>query len=192
MFYDGVVLGLGTVPHGFLFGLDQYHEYEHMRDRVICSRHGRAAVLAGGILWRLAQEAGIDEADVLMGPSGYHTRDDHIQIDGRDYVDDTLSRQQADVICGVYRVLPGKYKNESWRSWWPSASTWAASGMSINYWSLDNERWFKDRLKKIHEQNAQPYASSEWRNNLNRRHGNMTNFRCNVQCLATDSLPQPV
>ncbi|KAI0086700.1 hypothetical protein BDY19DRAFT_908119 [Irpex rosettiformis] len=188
MFYDNVPLGLGTVPNGFVFGPDQYQEYEYMRNRVINSHHGRAA--------RLALESNIDKAIVLQGPSGFHTRGDHLPVGGRDYVDDTLSRHQEDIICGVYRVLP-ENSNEglgrsAWRSWWPSASTWAASGMSVNYWSLDNERWFKDRLKKIHEQQAQPYAANEWRNNLNRRHTNMANFRRNIRCLAIDSLPQPL
>ncbi|KAI0086706.1 hypothetical protein BDY19DRAFT_908124 [Irpex rosettiformis] len=137
MFHDKVPLRLGTVPYGFIFTVDQYQKYEYMRDRVINSHHGRAAVLASGILWRLAMEADIDKLAVLRGPSGFHTRDDHMWIGGRDYIDDLLSRHQEDIICGVYRVLPEKsnegLNRSAWRSWWPSASTWAASGMSTNF-----------------------------------------------------------
>lgn len=109
MFHDATPLALGTVPHNFVFGLKEYKEYEQMRDSVVNSYCGRAAVLQGGISWRLAHEADVDEGVVLRGPSGFHTREDHVSVGGRGYVDDTLSHHQQDVICGVYRVMPSEY-----------------------------------------------------------------------------------
>lgn len=108
MFYDTVPLGMGTRPRNFVFSLDDYGMYEDMRDAVVHSYHGRAALTGGGIVWRLAKESHADEEEVMRGPSGFHTREDLLTTGDRHYVDDTLLRHQLDVICGVYRVTPGR------------------------------------------------------------------------------------
>lgn len=211
MFYDTVPLGMGTRPRNFVFSLDDYHKYEDRRDAVIHSYHGRAALTGGGIVWRLAKESHADEEEVMRGPSGFHTREDLLTSGDRHYVDDTLLRHQLDVICGVYRVMPGRWDctccnsdlilftendNEgrsraAWKSWWPSASTWSASGMAQDYWSPDNERWFVGRMKKILEEGAQPLSASQWRKLLAPRTGPKSNVRYNARVMAMDTLPPP-
>jgi len=66
-------------------------------------QHLRAALLAGGIIWRLAlEELGIDPA--LWGPSEATKYAFEILSEFGDFVDDGLTVEEMDFICGVYYV----------------------------------------------------------------------------------------
>ena len=108
MFTESVPLGLGVrdISVG-KFTTKDYEQYLDMREEVLRSCDGRAALLAGGIIWRLALDALCDKQITLDGPSLYPTRANYHVFDGLGYVDDVLTEHQEDVICGVYRVLPG-------------------------------------------------------------------------------------
>lgn len=58
-------------------------------------------------------------------------------------------------------------------SWWPKQSTWEASGLSVGYWSTDDETWYQKHLREIREYNGSskpPYrTASEWRQALKYR-----------------------
>lgn len=115
MLHGTVALGLGVRKAGDdNFTLRDYEEYTDRRTEFIWSPSERAALLAGGILRRLAIDAlgdQLDEAMVLSGPSPYPTRGNYVVFDGSGYVDDVITDHQADVVCGVYRVLnTGKFK----------------------------------------------------------------------------------
>lgn len=107
LFYKNVPLALGARMDRD-FTVEDYEAYTDQRDAIIKSHRGRAAFLRGGIVWRLAREC-MSYEDVLMGPSGCHTREDYINLDGMGFVDDELSEHELAVICGTYRVLPGKF-----------------------------------------------------------------------------------
>ena len=108
MFSAKVALGLGVRPiHDRHFTQADYQRYLELRDDVLRSYDGRAAFLAGGILWRLAVDGGADEARVLNGPSERPHRENWFEFEGTGYVDDLLNQHQAEVICGVYRIKPG-------------------------------------------------------------------------------------
>jgi hypothetical protein len=78
--------------------------YEARREQFFKKRHGRAALLAGGIIRRLAlEELGIEPA--LSGPTDSPYYSYIITTDsGQTFVDDALSVAEMDLICGVYYV----------------------------------------------------------------------------------------
>jgi hypothetical protein len=108
IFFNHIPLGLGVMPHHYEFTLEDYDAYTEQRDGMLSSFQGQAALLAGGLLWRLARDSNKQDTDVSIGTSGYHTSRDCVELEDGVYVDDTLSIHQQDVICGVYRVAPGK------------------------------------------------------------------------------------
>ena len=87
-----------------------YLAYETRRDAFLSQPRARAALLKGGIVWRLAREH-IHVEDVLNGPS-----DDAHQYpkvlctsDGRLVEDDDLTEDELNLICGVYEVALGTF-----------------------------------------------------------------------------------
>ena len=97
---------------GYVFTIEDFNAYIHRRDSLLRSPRGRAALLKGGIVWRLAVETiGVDEC--LEGPSVetiVHRRGlVHPTADPSvDLCDDDLSTDELDLICGVYECLTGK------------------------------------------------------------------------------------
>lgn len=104
------VMTLGWVKKGHQFTYSNYRHYEYTRDMLLQRRYGRAALLSGGIVWRLARELlGVD--CVLAGPSvdvyryGSWFEYDWAGIGG----DDVLSEEEEDVVCGLYKVYTGDF-----------------------------------------------------------------------------------
>jgi hypothetical protein len=118
--------------HDYDFSLDDYHAYERDRASLLSDpRIARAALLRGGIVWRLAV-ATMSFDDVLQGPTtaatlsrrGYilKTPDDSV-----DLCDDGLTRRELDILSGVYRIPDGifsvflptifVYQTYVYRSW---------------------------------------------------------------------------
>ena len=108
MFTSRTPLGLG-VRHNTKepFTVADYEKYIEQRDQVLFGYFGRAAYLAGGIVWRLAMDAMTDQALTLHGPIDMPTRQNYLEFKGRGYVSDVLTEHAEDVICGVYRVTSG-------------------------------------------------------------------------------------
>ncbi|KAI0337193.1 hypothetical protein BDW22DRAFT_1303692, partial [Trametopsis cervina] len=149
------------------FSLVDYARYEDIRDALLRSCQGRAALMRGGIIWRLAVEViGFD--DVLFGPSGNHTRQDAVVMDGENFVDDELNQHQLDLICGVYRIVKPPSNDVSW---WPKENTWQESGMYVGYWTDVAEQWFQKRRSLIKEGGAQPLPASKWKTALSNKKG---------------------
>jgi hypothetical protein len=102
--------GLGYRPQGYKPDHIDYAVYESLRHRFLCSQRGRAAMLAGGIVARLARED-VRYEDVCNGPSDSVFEDGICLWDGEEsslaYWDDKLSEDEVDLICGVYRVDTG-------------------------------------------------------------------------------------
>jgi hypothetical protein len=54
MFHNRVTLGMGVYPRDYIFTLNDYNAYETKHDAIIQTHQGWAALLKGGIIWRLA------------------------------------------------------------------------------------------------------------------------------------------
>jgi hypothetical protein len=75
--------------------------------------HARAALLRGGLIWRLAKEVLGDIADswALMGPSEeVDTFGMRFRVDASktEFADDALSEGELDFISGMYRIYTGQ------------------------------------------------------------------------------------
>lgn len=90
-------------------GMEEYMAYQSIRIDFLKQRRMRAALMCGGIVWRLAIETLTADA-VIAGPShdSYHeVVQEHSTHEN--YYDDHLSVIEQDFICGVYKVATGKY-----------------------------------------------------------------------------------
>lgn len=96
-------------PPGVIFArlntLECYTSYVEARDEFLKdTRHIRAALLQGGIVWRLAIDI-LEPGIVLKGPSEFFELTGKPYLLGEDEMwDDTLSESELDFICGVFRV----------------------------------------------------------------------------------------
>ncbi|KAH7917322.1 hypothetical protein BV22DRAFT_989523, partial [Leucogyrophana mollusca] len=146
-----------------------YSEYEEARNTLLGRPHGRAALLKGGIVSRLAREH-LQESAGMDGPSKdvYQFGQPLQHQDGRLVWDDDLSTSEMDLICGLYKVPTGQGEQTADRSWWPKQSVWTGSNFDLGYWSPENERWFQDRIQQIRSGSATPLSSRNWVNSLKR------------------------
>lgn len=93
-----------------------YCAYVMVRNKLLQETHAcRAALLCGGIVWRLAMDTlGYDYAvkEVLAGPSRdvveFGGMPQYLE-DGTELWDDVLSEAELDLICGVYESPTGDY-----------------------------------------------------------------------------------
>jgi len=101
---------LGRRPHQYKFDLADFAAYESLRESFIQAQPaGRRALSYGGIVARLARETLPDSA-VLAGPSDSALQgQQEILDDGKVFfVDDKISDQDLDLICGTYELETGK------------------------------------------------------------------------------------
>ncbi len=104
---DGRSVGIGVKPHEVKLGKADYLVYMNMRDELLKGPAGDAALLEGGIMWRLAKNLRPDH--IMRGPdTNDFSADSRIAeriYDGRRYAETVLTEQDMYVIVGVYRVL---------------------------------------------------------------------------------------
>lgn len=167
-----------TIPKriaGYVFKPSDYEIYVKQRVQILSSPRGRAALLHGGIVARIAREHLAPDA-VSMGPSsavqdyrlGLCIGDPHNSQDF--YYDDKLTDQELDMICGMHDLETGRSNQIAKVSWWPSAATWGstANGLNRHYWTDQNEEWYQERLSLIisGDKLGVPINQQKWRDKL--------------------------
>jgi len=106
-------VALSYRPLGHRPRISEYAVYENARHLLLSRPYGRAALLQGGMVWRLALDDFEHKEDaeysVLLGPSEYVSVYQHVlrADDGQRFYDDGLSDTELDLICGVYKVATG-------------------------------------------------------------------------------------
>lgn len=103
--------GLGYRPLGFSFDMSDYLTYVEARTSFLQLPHARAAVLRGGITWRLSMN-NCDEYALIMGPT--EAAEDYGALwehGAADFVDDSLSAPNltsfaAFTRCGHSEIKP--------------------------------------------------------------------------------------
>lgn len=101
---------LGYRPLKYQFRLSDFAAYERKRDELLSGSAGRAALMQGGLVWRLAVDT-VQSKRITNGPgssvawNGKNIGD----LDGYTLVDDYLSPDAEDTLCGVYRVYTGTH-----------------------------------------------------------------------------------
>lgn len=86
---------------------EDYAYYGSIRSTFLSQPRGRAALMQGGIVWRLAIELFRDRAEdvVVNGPSDDVIRfGSSMSYSGNEYWDDALTDDEMDLICGVYKL----------------------------------------------------------------------------------------
>ena len=144
-----------------------YNAYVSARTDVLHSHYGRAALLKGGLIARLARDT-VGISDILSGPDP-STSVMLGTVGGVKLVDDQLSTYLLDVISGVYYVETSTDAQiHQHLSWWPKDGVWYSSGFFTEQWSADAEVWYQTRLRSIENGSARLYNSTEWKSNLRR------------------------
>lgn len=175
------------------FNVSDYHSYVQERARLLSSPRGRAALLEGGIIGRIAKEhLGRDCA--ALGPSSAVTV--HRQglsftdLAGTTYWDDKLTDDEIHNICGLYRRYTGKNSfiihlsiflfidivtgcgsQIAEVSWWPTPLHWDnhnANGFNWGHWTEFDEAWYQQRVKDIlaGKNTGVPFTQTTWRSKL--------------------------
>jgi hypothetical protein len=101
-------IGLGRREADHKFDVIEYLAYEKAKGDILASSIGRAALMEGGIVWRLAKDI-VRSGTVLQGPSELAKSQGTVMGSLGKYhlVDDRLQPADEDIICGVYHVLKG-------------------------------------------------------------------------------------
>jgi hypothetical protein len=100
---------------GYVPDRHDYRQYEEcLRKYFLDEPHARAALLRGGLLWRLAKEVLGNTLDeyVLLGPSEEaQSFGTYVELSPqeREGWDDDLSEDELDFICGVVPILTGMF-----------------------------------------------------------------------------------
>jgi uncharacterized protein YjlB len=93
------------------FTRDDYDQYRHQCREILASARGRAALMRGGFIRRVALDQ-VRPHDVLRGPSGIHEREEYMfiakDLADVEYVDDEMTKDECDLLSGLYRKFLGK------------------------------------------------------------------------------------
>ena len=88
-----------------------FQAYVHQRNELLGGPKGRAAIMAGGILARLARDV-VAVNDVVYGAGRDVLTNGHCYLENDSLMtpawDHSLTEDDIDVICGVYYVETGK------------------------------------------------------------------------------------
>lgn len=155
---------LGCRPENFCPSAADYAAYQTFCISFLAHHpYARVARMAGGIIGRIAKQV-IYTEDILAGPSQSALRGERgVFISNGDcYVDDELSIEEKELICGTYQ----KGDNLSSRySWYPRDRVWEASGLNVGHWNQECEDFFQNRSRNIFE-GGNILSGEEWRNRL--------------------------
>ncbi|KAJ7223811.1 chitin synthase-domain-containing protein [Mycena rebaudengoi] len=151
-----------------------YHGYMQACERLLQQDSVlRAALLKGGIIWRLALDSlpkskSEDEVVtiIMAGPTSTAF---FFGLKVDQSVDDDLTEAMEDLICGVYKIDTScdPHPNQtSTSSWWPTNSIWYKSGLNYGYWTDKCESWFVKRRENILAGKESVKKATEWNKSI--------------------------
>lgn len=152
-----------------------FEAYEYSRTYLFRDpRIARAALLAGGILWRLAIEDVAPDI-ALDGPHlvsfelgfGFSVHD---KKDDRIYMDDGLTSSEIGNIIGMYFEQPDaarvKWDHDTYPMWWPHPSYFNGTALDYPMWTPVAENWYQKSRESYRQGTTGPKQGSQWRNSL--------------------------
>ncbi|KAK7686474.1 hypothetical protein QCA50_010070 [Cerrena zonata] len=158
-------------PANFVYSASDYLAY--INQRLNLFRHlplAKTALRQGGIIWRLALESfevGAQPPSSVAGGLNEHISNAFsFQLPVGRFMENILTDDEIDVICGVYTDQTDIKNQTMLRSWWPLPTVWSTCGLNTGYWTRECETWFQKHLLKILTGGVQPLRSSEWRTSL--------------------------
>ncbi|PPQ83601.1 hypothetical protein CVT24_005036, partial [Panaeolus cyanescens] len=156
----------------YSFTRADYDSYRVICHTILTGPRGRAALMAGGIVARIALDH--LSLDVLMKGPSFQVLSEACGLScnraGTTYSDDALTSDEMDLICGLYNVYSGIGAQEIRCSWWPVQTLWnnPHAGQNLGYWSESNELWYQSRLQELEAGTAKPMNVSHWRSFVRR------------------------
>ncbi|KJA15388.1 hypothetical protein HYPSUDRAFT_207938 [Hypholoma sublateritium FD-334 SS-4] len=163
---------LGIRLKGYKSTREDYEEYLRRRQHLLCGPKGRAALMHGGIIARIARDT-TDPGAVLDGPLYGDTV--ICQCDDLYLVDDQLTQADKNIICGVYltqteqspegeELIDGAIRQ---LSWWPQDSLWTVMGCYLQTeWTDLAEAYYEKRCNILQETQLTIFGVTEWRQTL--------------------------
>ncbi|KAF9441228.1 hypothetical protein P691DRAFT_684646 [Macrolepiota fuliginosa MF-IS2] len=157
---------------GHVFDKRDHDFYEKQCQSFFSLRRSRAALLRGGYLWHIASKY-ISLAEALRGPWGIRGAANEMFIaedgNGIEYIDDDLTDNELEVLCGVYRTFTGVGMDVAKLSWYPLA--FEGSGEDFGRWTPRNEIEWKKRNDMILNKDVDvglrsPMGIRKWRDRL--------------------------
>ncbi|TBU36559.1 hypothetical protein BD309DRAFT_975560 [Dichomitus squalens] len=155
-----------------VFSALDFLAYEESRDSLLRSnpRIARAALLAGGILWRLAIEVVVP--DIVLehpGELAYAHGLGFTLLDqtGAVYVDDILTEDEICFIIGTYVREPRERTNIGGfglPSWWPHPAKFEHSPLGFGWWTPVDEKWYRRFRVGYLNGTEQPKGRLQWQN----------------------------
>jgi hypothetical protein len=132
-------------------------------------RGARAALLQGGVIWRLAYER-VNPGIILDGPeavtqaAGYRL----VEADtpGNILVDDELTTAEIWLLIGGYQVPTTNVHQDVMVSWWPRLDQWERSGMGAGFWSPLAEQYYQRRLADCRSGKTGPLPRKAWERSI--------------------------
>ncbi|KZP12190.1 hypothetical protein FIBSPDRAFT_799195 [Athelia psychrophila] len=163
---QGLVKRCRTQAEGYSVTSADYVKYRRELQDWLKKCRARAALLKGGIVWKLCIEF-LDTELALLGPQDIDTGC-YTQFDGESTGswDETLTEDDLDLICGVYKVSTGRGVQTTDVSWFPKHSTWEVGCLNMGYWSPTCETWFLQRIDIIRKGQAKLKTAAQWKGHI--------------------------
>ncbi|KAK0465923.1 uncharacterized protein EV420DRAFT_801522 [Desarmillaria tabescens] len=163
-------------PSRFVPDVDDFKMYLWRRGTLFSNLSVvRAALMCGGIIWRIALDHIGDPSLVLSafdksGPCDKNITRWKPNLSHKEpWVTwtETLSSSEEDIICGVYNIERSNNRPTQ-VSWFPKMKAFRDSGLDLGFWSADAERWYINRVKMYAsgDPKARCQGHSDWRRNL--------------------------
>ncbi|KAJ6587967.1 hypothetical protein B0H19DRAFT_867126, partial [Mycena capillaripes] len=76
---------------------------------------------------------------------------------------EALTKDEIDLICGVYIVETANDLQLKSISWWPTPTAFWSSGLNTGWWNANCERWFVKRLKEMQSTSVKLHTYVEWK-----------------------------
>lgn len=162
-----VIYQLPSRGPNYVFSKRDFDSYIHLREILVRQPRIRAALLRGGMPWRLV--ISFMHADkILGGPVGGGPMREVHHPSGETLVDDDLTDLELDLLCGTYICDTGQGPVIAYKSWFPPAFFFEKKDCAENYgrWTDYREARYRRRLLDIEQHGAQPEPVSRWRDQL--------------------------
>ncbi|KXN87007.1 hypothetical protein AN958_09353 [Leucoagaricus sp. SymC.cos] len=121
-----------------VFGKDDVDFYHKQCEYLMNLCQARAALMRGGFAQRIAIDY-MSISEVMRGPWGVYEDNEHMfsitDSDGMEYVDDNLTDDEFDALCGLYVTFTGNGRQTSKLSWYPLAPVFDGQGEDMGWWT---------------------------------------------------------
>ncbi|KAJ7073081.1 hypothetical protein C8F01DRAFT_972340, partial [Mycena amicta] len=160
---------LGARMEGYKPTQLDYKVYVDRRNKFLNSSRGVLALYAGGIVARIARLVIDQPGHELISDDVDHQIAD-VQVrdptSGGTLYYHRLTREEEDLICGVYSVQMSTGHQVARVSWWPQPAAFFNSGLHTGWWSPNCERWFKGLLEQMEAGNGRLWSQTKWKRNI--------------------------